>query len=531
MTPQIPAPGSGDVIGGHGMVASAHPTASAVGVRCLQAGGNAVDAAIATAFALNVVEAQASGIGGGGFLLVKMKNQPAQVIDYRETAPTRATPQFYYQQESTFEKLAEYGPHSVCVPGMLAGLELAREKFGTKSLAELMRPAIGIAEQGFPVDAKLADLILNRYEIISQDAETANIFLHDLMPPEPGFLIKRPDLAETFSVIAAEGIQAFYSGEIAREIVTAAPLISLNDLAQYQPGIRLPVRGKYRNFEIITVPPPSSGGVHLLQTLNILSGFDLRNYAHNSADYIHLFAEALKFVYTDRQVYAADPAFFPVPVADLLRTEYAKQIRNKIHPQQINHSVSPGIFQPGNAGNTTHLSVVDAAGNMVALTQTINHFFGSGMTVRGILLNDEIADFSAEPTSKNAVAPGKRPVSTMAPTFVLREGQPFLTIGTPGGNRIISALAQILVNVIDFKMPVDAAIEAPRFHCEGDEIFMESRIDSAVVQRLREMGHTVTVKSDFDVFFGGAQGILIDTPNARLLGGADSRRSGVAVGF
>lgn len=536
--PQIQfQPGGNDVIATRGMVASAHPLASEAGIQILKAGGNAVDAALATAFVLNVVEAQASGLGGGGFMLIKLKNQTPVLIDYRETAPAKATRDFYYHSAKSFQELAEYGPNSICVPGMLAGLDLAREKFGTKNLADLLQPAISIAEKGFTVDSKLNALILKQYDVITQDEITTNIFLKDLFPLEAGEVLHRPNLARSFQLIATQGVQSFYRGEIARAIIQTLKsknsILRADDLRNYQPIIRETIQGNYRGFEIFTIPPPSSGGVHLLQVLNILSGFNLRNLQHNSAAYISLFVEALKQAYADRKAYAADPAFYEVPVKALLSADYAREIQKKLRQNSLNDPVKAGIFQPGNSGNTTHISVVDTAGNMVALTQTINHFFGSGITVPewGILLNDEMFDFSKDSTSKNAVFPGKRPVSSMAPTFVFKAGKPFLTIGTPGGSRIISALAQILVNIFDFGMSIDQAIEAPRFHCEAEELFIESRVNSATIRQLKKMGYTVTLKSDFDVFFGGAQGILIDAGDHKLFGGADSRRSGVVVGY
>jgi gamma-glutamyltranspeptidase/glutathione hydrolase len=308
--------------------------------------------------------------------------------------------------------------------------------------------------------------------------------------------------------------------------------ITERDLAEYRPLVREPVRGTYRGFEVVSVPPPSSGGLHLIQLLNIVEGYDVRALGHNSADYVHLMAEAMKQVYADRERYTADPAFTSVPVALLLSKKSAKAARQRIDRTRARFDYQPTLAAPGHS-STSHLSVVDAAGNAVALTQTINDFFGSGVQVPGygILLNDQMADFAADPQSPNAVAPGKRPQSTMAPTLLLRHGKVVAVLGTPGGARIISALAQIIVNIVDFGMSIDQAIEAPRFHCEKKTLYVEGRFAPAVVEELRRRGHPVQVREPYDVFFGGAQGILVDHHSGRLLGGADSRRFGAAVGY
>ncbi|PIE03147.1 MAG: gamma-glutamyltransferase [Acidobacteria bacterium] len=529
--------GEGDTSAREGMIASAHPLATQAGLDILKQGGNAVDAAVATAFALSVVEPNASGLGGGGFMIVKMVGKSPIVIDYREVAPRTAHKNFYYNQEKTFRELAILGSTAVAVPGMPLGMETALVECGSKTLSEVLQPAIKLAKEGFVVNSKMSDMIFNFMDAISSDDITAAVFFdEDGLPLEPGSVLKRPDLQKTFELFCREGVQPFYNGVLAQAITKTlrdqGGLLTLEDLKNYRVFKREPVRGVFRGYEIISMPPPSSGGMHLIQLLNILEQFDLKKMGHNSAAYIHCFVEAAKQVYADRAAYAADPEFYPVPVDNIIDIRYAKSISQHIKPDHVNRDVKAGAFLRSGS-DTTHLSVVDKSGNLVALTQTINHFFGSGVTVPeyGILLNDEMVDFSEDSKSKNAVEPGKRPVSTMAPTLVYKDGKPFLTIGTPGGSRIITALAQILINIIEFEMTLDAAIEAPRIHWEKETLHLESRIGIQVQQELKKLGHKLNLRGEYDVYFGGAQGILIDTAGGRLIGGADSRRSGTAAGY
>lgn len=533
---QVPI-GDQDVVAPHGMVASAHPLASQAGVQMLQRGGNAVDAAVAAAFMLGVAEPNASGIGGGGFMLIKMADSTSAVtVDHREVAPASVEPAYFYEDPTEFDSRTSYGHRAVCVPGTVAGLTLALRRFGRLSLAEVLEPAISAADTGLVVNEKLHQMIVSHLDRITCHPETAATFLTDGLPPEVGSKIRRADLAATYRLLAQQGADAFYRGPLGAAICAEMKehdgWITEGDLAEYRPLLRTPVRGRYRGFELVSVPPPSSGGLHLLQLLNIVEGYDLRALGHNSADYVHVMAEAMKQVYADRARYTADPAFTPVPVELLLSKKSAKAVRRRIDRSRARFDYQPTPIGPGHAG-TSHLSVVDGAGNAVALTQTINDFFGSGVQVpgTGILLNDQMADFSADPQSPNAVAPGKRPQSSMAPTLLLRNGKVVAALGTPGGARIISALAQIIVNIVDFGMSIDQAIEAPRFHCEKKTLYLEGRFAPAVVEELRRRGHPVQVRGAYDVFFGGAQGILVDWQRNRLLGGADSRRFGVAIGY
>jgi gamma-glutamyltranspeptidase/glutathione hydrolase len=530
---------STDVTATHAMVASAHPIASAVGIEILEQGGNAVDAAIAVAFALSIAEPNASGIGGGGFMIIKMADQKeAIMIDYREMSPGKATAEFFYQSDSSFKKLTEPGvATAIGIPGLVAGAELALKNYGSMTLKEILQPAISLARDGIPVSEKLNGMIAENYEKILKYPATAAIYLSDQMPLEIGSTLKNEDLAKTFEKIADNGSKIFYEGEIAEAIVAEVKaqggLVELSDLHSYQTKIRKPVVGNYRGYQIISAAPATGGGTHLIELLNVMEGFNIKKLGHNSAQFIHLFAEAMKMVYADKSINTADPDFYKVPVEKLIHKKYAKLLRKRINKAKAVFDYSPPNYIVPESNNTSHLSIIDEQGNMVALTQSINNFFGSGIVVpgTGILLNDHLSDFDDTPNRPNSIAPHKRPTSSIAPTIILKKGKPFMTLGTPGGTRIISALAQIIINVIDFRMSMDEAIEAPRVHCLNKVLHVEGRIPIEVIEQLRSMGHNVKIHPDFDNYFGGAQGILIDPKTGTLYGGADSRRDGVAIGF
>ncbi len=522
----------------NGMVASAHPLASSAGVEILKKGGNAIDAAVATAFALAVVEPNASGLGGGGFMVIKMvESKNAVTIDYRECAPEKASPELYYQSDESFDAFTRRGAKSIGVPGVLAGLNLALEKYGTMKLRDVLQPAIRLANEGFVVSEKFAGLILQNYDLIFNNPGTAKIYLHDGLPLEQGALIKNPDLAGSFQKIADGGSRVFYQGKIAHAIIDqiqkADGILTLNDLKNYKAVIKTPVYGKYRDFEIYSSAPPSGGGTHLIELLNILEGYDLAKMEHNSAPYIHLLAESMKMIFADKSSNMADPAFYKVPVAQLTDKQYAAQLRKRIDQNKASNDYKSVVLLDRESSSTTHLSVVDNDRNIIALTQSINLWFGCGITVQGtgILLNNHLGDFVSVPDKPNSIEPNKRPVSSIAPTIILKNGKPFLTIGTPGGSRIISALAQIIVNIVDFEMPVDAAIETPRIHCFKKMLKLEGRIPKSVASQLEQMGHKVEFHEDYDNYFGGAQGIMIDYSTGIMYGGADSRRDGVAIGY
>jgi gamma-glutamyltranspeptidase / glutathione hydrolase len=529
------------VEGKTGMVAAAHPLASQIGAEILKRGGNAVDAAIATAFGLGVVEPNASGLGGGGFILIySAKTKEITTIDYREVAPLKATPDMYKltPDGKVVEDEITVGHKAVAVPGTLAGLSMALSHYGTMSLKEVMAPAIRIAEEGYEVTKTMNGMMKDNFEKLSKFPAAARIYLKDGLPYEVGDRLVLTDLAKTYRLIAEKGPDVFYRGEIAEAIeqemkASGKGLITKEDLAAYRPSVRTPVKGNYRGYEIISMSPPSSGGTHIIQLLNILEGYDMAKLGHNSSGSIHVMAEAMKRVFADRSKYMGDPDFVRVPIRGLVSKGYADELRKEIREEKVGEKIPPGNPLPFGSGGTSHLSVIDKDGNLVALTQTINYFFGSGVLVpgTGIMLNNEMDDFIPKPGMSNSVEARKKPLSSMSPTLVLKDGKPFLSIGSPGATRIITALPQILMNMIDHKMNIQEAIEAPRIHCMTGEIFMESRIPKDVQQALANKGHKLTVRGEMDLFFGGAQGVMIDPNTGTIYGGADPRRDGFAVGY
>jgi len=526
------------IISTNAMVASAHPLASAVGIEILQQGGNAVDAAVAMAMALSIAEPNASGLGGGGFLMIKMTDQEdAVMIDYREMAPARATAELYYESASGFKELTEQASHAIGVPGLAACAELALSKYGSMTLKQVLTPAIRLARDGIEVNDKLSGMITENYEKIAAHPATTAIYLADMLPLQPGALLKNEDLAKTFEILGHSGAKVFYEGDIARAIVQevqqAGGVFELADLNAYRAKIRQPVIGSYRGYRIISAAPPTGGGTHLIELLNIMEGFDVPTLGHNTAEFIHVFTEAMKMIYADKSLNAADPDFYSIPVDSFIDKKYAAKLRQAIDSNSARFDYTPPQWIETESNNTSHLSVVDAQGNIVALTQSINNWFGCGIVVSGtgMLLNDHLKDFDDSAQHPNCIAPHKRPSSSIAPTIVLKDGKPFMTLGTPGGTRIISALAQVIMNVIDFRMSMDEAIEAARVHCLTTTLHVEGRIDKSVIEKLSAMGHKIKVHDNFDNYFGGAQGILIDMTTRQLQGGADSRRDGVALGF
>jgi gamma-glutamyltranspeptidase/glutathione hydrolase len=528
--------GPGDVISTRAIVSSAHLAASQAGLEIIKKGGNAVDAAVAAAFALSLAEPNASGLGGGGFMLIKMADEYEPVmIDYREAAPQKATPDYYYS-DPDFNAKAYQGPSAVGVPGMVAGLTLALEKYGTMNLAEVLEPAIRLAREGITVSPKLQGMILDNLEKIQKYPAAAAIYLPDGLPPEPESVLKNESLALVLERIAREGPAVFYEGDIGRaiaaEIQRLGGIMEMDDLKNYQPKLRRPISGTYHGYKIYSSAPPG-GGTHLIELLNILEGFDPKSLGAQSDRLIHILAEAMKMVFADQSRNSGDPDYSKIPVDILTDKAYAGQLRERIKEGLARFDYKPLSVVNPESESTSHLSVVDEHGNAVALTQSINSFFGTGIVVpdTGILLNNHMADFDSKPGGPNSVGPGKRPASSIAPTIVLKDGRPFLIIGSPGATRIISALAQIIINIVDFGFGLDEAIEAPRAHCLSKTLAVEGRIPSAVVETLKSWGHNLKVYSDWDNYFGGAQGILIDPKTKRLYGAADSRRDGVAVGF
>jgi len=534
-------PGQVEAVSRQGMVSSAYPLASQAGVEMLKRGGNAVDAAVAAAFAIGVAEPFTSGIGGGGFMLVRMAEPPAGAeatafIDYREVAPLRATPDMYKVVDGKVVGRAnETGHRAVAVPGSVAGMAVALEMYGTLPLSEVVEPAARLAEEGIVVGPFLREAMVRNLDRLRMFPKTARIYLRDGEPYEVGDTLVNPDYARTLRLIGEKGPGVFYEGEVARALVrdmqVHGGLIGFDDLSSYRPAVRKPVTGTYRGYEIISSPPPSSGGTHVIEILNMLENFDVRGMGHGSAAHLHLLAEVFKLAFADREAYMGDPAFVDIPLAGLLSKEYA---RERVASVDSGRAAKPGAGRPAayEGDSTTHLSVMDSAGNAVALTQTIESFFGCASVLAGygFILNNQMHDLDPVPGRPNSIAPGKKPLSSMSPTIVLKDGRPFLVVGSPGSKRIITAVVQVLSNVIDHSMGIEQAIDAPRGHTDGEALHVEGRVDEAVQQELRRMGHMLEVRRPFDYYFGGAHGVLWDRKSGEFRGGADPRREGAAVG-
>ena len=545
-----------EVYSENGMVSSAHELASKAGVEILQKGGNAIDAAMATMLALNVVEPNASGIGGGGFTTIRFAETGEVVeLDYREVAPLSATRDMYASEESKKAKESVLGGKAVGVPGIVKGIFTILEKYGTMSFAEVAAPAIRLAEEGFEVHPMQTQIITDEFGKLSKYSPDC-VFLPGGLPAETGTILKQPGIAKAFRLLASDGPDAFYNGPIGEAVVAAVNnsggKMSMEDLRGYEMIVQNPVHGTYRGYSIYSTPPASSGGTHIVQLLNIMENFPVKALKHNSPEYLHYLAEGMKMVFADRQKYMADTAFVKVPLAGLSSKGYAKELADKIRKYEVMMEVPAGDPWPfddsgktafiGGGGNkhisTSSFSVVDAAGNIVASTNTVNYFFGSGVIVPeyGVVLNNQMDDFSQNPESVNAPEPGKRPLSSMSPTIVLDpEGRAFMTIGAAGAMRIITAVSQIIMNVVDFGMPMDMAIEQPRiFNPAGGgkagKLLIEEGIAPSTVDYLKLRGHDLEARP-FSGYFGTAQGILFDHTKGRMNGGADSRRLGVPIGY
>lgn len=530
--------------GTRGVVAAAKPEASQVGVEILRKGGNAVDAAIATAFALGVLEPNASGLGGGGFMIIKMADmKEAVVVDFRERAPGASKADMYQLDASGRQvgKKSFEGGLSVGVPGEVKGLLYALDNYGSKKLdrMQILDPAISWATKGLPVTVNLASIIKDNFQKLVEFEEGAKIYLDEGLPYEIGDTIKNPGLAKALALIAAGGEEAFYKGPMAEAMVAEVQkrggILTLEDLANYEVKIRKPVEGTYRGYKILSVPPASSGGAHLVQMLNILENFDVAKSGRMTAATAHIWAETMKMAFADRGKFMADTDFVKVPLSGLTNKAYAKELAAKIDPAKPMASASAGDPSKYESGSTTHLSVMDKDGNMVAITKSINYFFGSGVVVPGygFIMNDHMDDFVFRPGTANSIEPGKRPLSSMSPTLVLDpQGRSFMTIGSPGATRIFPAVAQIISDVVDFGTPIQEAILAPRiFQMASGALNMEGRYSINTYEALKKLGHTVTVRGDWDAYFGGVHAVVYDYGKGVLYGGADPRRDGQAFAY
>jgi gamma-glutamyltranspeptidase/glutathione hydrolase len=553
----------------HAMVVSVHQFASRVGVDILQAGGNAVDAAVATGFALAVVHPPAGNIGGGGFMLIRMADGKTHFLDYREKAPAAATRDMYLDANgNVIEGASEIGYKSIGVPGSVAGLVFAEQKYGKLTLKQVIEPAVKLARDGYVLTREEADDLHDQY--LARFPESHRIFQRNGDYYQPGDVFRQPDLARTLQRIA-DHPDDFYHGALARELAAAMQkgggLITAEDLAAYEVKEREPVRGTYRGYEVISAPPPSSGGTVLIEALNILEGYDLAKMESRSSSSIHFTVEAFRRAFFDRAEFMGDPDFSKIPVAQLLDKKYAAAWRDTIDPARASPSKElkrPAVFSqleqyaalhpPAPAqresNHTTHYSVVDSEGNAVAVTTTINDWFGSRVTADGLgfLLNDEMDDFSAKPGvpnadgliqgAANAIGPGKRPLSSMTPTIVLYNGKLAMVLGSPGSSKIITTVANVLMGFVDYGMNLQEAVNAPRFHQQWlpDLVNVEKAFSPDTLNAMRKMGYNVQVGLHdgdyFSPYWSDAECIAIDEKTGERLGATDGRNSnGKAMGY
>jgi len=548
-----PAP----VPGEHGMVVTAHQLATKVGVDVLKRGGNAVDAAVAVGYALAVVYPAAGNLGGGGFMTIQLADGRKTFIDFREKAPLAATANMYLDSAGNVVKGASTKGHlAVGVPGSVAGLEYAREKYGTRSRGALIAPAIAFAQKGFVLDAGDIALLSTATSDFRDDAATAAIFLNKGDPYQAGDRLVQKKLAKTLQLIAQRGRDGFYKGPVAQAIAASSAagkgLITTDDLAQYNVREMTPIECDYRGYHIVSAPPPSSGGVVVCEILNVLEGYPLQDLGFRSAQAVHYQIEAMRHAYLDRNSYLGDPDYVKNPLDRLLDKGYAQQIRAAIDPAKpgVSRDMKPGT-PPHEGSNTTHYSITDQQGNAVAVTYTLNDWFGARVTAAGtgVLLNDEMDDFTAKlgvpnlyglvQGQANSIAPGKRPLSSMSPTIVTKDGKPVMVVGTPGGSRIITVVVHTILNVIDYGMNIQEAVDAPRFHQQWlpDVTNVEPFGLSPDTRKiLTDMGHKLGDPQPAN----HVAAILVGAPalggkpvgNARFYGANDPRRgTGLALGY
>jgi len=536
-------------VGRNAMVATAHPLAAEAALDVLREGGNAVDAAVTAGFVIGVVEPDGSGLGGGGGMVIHLQGEGgSHYVNYYVQASERIS-------ELEFSRPADNrSAKAILVPGTVAGLTLALEHFGTLPLARVVEPAIQLAEGGFAVDQTLAMIILDNVPLLQKYESTSSLYLPDGFPLAEGDTLRQPDLARTLRAIAARGRKGFYEGAVAQAIVNGAVahggVLTLQDMEGYEAQLVEPLIGSYRGYEILSAAIPQSGA-SIIEGLNILENTDLAATGHfaTSGQGFHLVAEMMRRVYADRTAFLGDPRFSPIPVHGLTSKEYAAGRFREIDPDRTKppeyrktpvgnpllyeeEAVVPAEAPEGGDGHTTHLTVVDGAGNAVSLTQTLGTFFGSGLTVEGVLLNCGMTNFSTR-YEVNMPAGGKQPRSSIAPTIILKDGTVFATVGSPGATRIVAVVLELIVNLVDFSMSAVEANDAPRFLCQknDDVLSLEGRVSAEAQEDLRRRGHTLQVYGDYDLFFGGAQIIVVDQVTGTLYGSADPRRGGVAAGY
>ncbi len=533
----------------NGMVSSADEYASQVGIEILKQGGNAIDAAVAVGFTLAVTYPGAGNIGGGGFMLIHLKDGKNISIDYREKAPISAYKDMYLDSNgNVVEGLSTTGPLAGGVPGSVAGLLYALEHYGTMTRQQVMKYAIDYAENGFKIHKRLAKNINSQQKEFQKFPSTMEIFGEKSGEKfKEGDLLVQKDLAKTLRRISEQGKDGFYKGEtadlISEEMRTGYGIVTKTDLEMYEAKERIPLVGSYRGYEIISMPPPSSGGICLLYLLNILENYDLKSFGFQSAESVNIMVEAMRRVYADRSQYMGDPDFVQIPVDVLISKDYAKERMKSYEQGKAGNSndIHPGTITKKEKTETTHYCVVDKDGNLVSTTTTLNDNFGSKLIIKGagFFWNDEMDDFSSKPgapnmyglvgSEANAIAPGKRMLSSMTPTIILKDNKPFLVVGSPGGGRIITSVLQTIVNVINFNMSLSDAIDAPRFHHQWlpDEIQIEKSVfNSKTENTLKQMGYSLKEIPEF----GRVEGILFNADGS-FTGHSDRRGYGKAVGY
>jgi gamma-glutamyltranspeptidase / glutathione hydrolase len=544
----------------HAMVASVHELASQAGVDVMRAGGNAVDAAVATGFALAVVFPQAGNIGGGGFMLIRMADGTVHFLDYREKAPAAASENMYLDASgNVIENMSLVGYKAIGVPGSVAGLAQAEKEYGKLGLARVIAPAIKLAREGYSLAWEDSEDLRDRD--LAKFPDSKRIFQRDGKYFEQGEILRQPELARTLERIA-KNPDDFYHGDLARELAAiiqkGGGLITERDLADYQVKEREPIRGKYRGYDVISAPPPSSGGIALVEILNILEGYDLAKFGDRSAESVHLTTEAFRRAFFDRSEFLGDPDFSKIPVAQLIDKKYGAAWRDSIDPAHATPSKDlkrPAIFteleqyaaahpQPSairEPSNTTHYSVVDAAGDAVSVTTTLNDTLGSRVTAGnlGFLLNDEMDDFASKQGvpnmygliqgPANSIAGGKRPLSAMTPTIILKDGKLFMVLGAEGGPTIITTVANIMIGVIDYGQNIQEAVNAPRFHHQWlpDTLEIEDGFSPDTLRLLKSKGQAVKVSP----LWGDSESIEVDLVSGERLGASDGRNNGKALGY
>jgi gamma-glutamyltranspeptidase / glutathione hydrolase len=531
------------------MVVTQEPLAADVGVAVLKAGGNAVDAAVAVGFALAVTHPFAGNLGGGGFMLARFADGRSTFIDFREAAPARASRNMYLDANGKLTRDSLIGWRASGVPGSVRGFALAHKRYGKKSWEDLVQPAVALAADGYALSYVQADSLKRAADLLGEFPDSKRVFLKGGTFYDAGEKFKQPELAETLRRIQARGAREFYEGDTARrfaaEMEMHGGLITLDDLKAYRAIERAPLTGHYRDYDILTAPPPSSGGVGILQMLGMLEGSGYEKSGAGSAAAIHYMTEVMRRAYADRSEYFGDPDFYTVPLGKLLDPRYLARRRDSIDRQRAtsSDSVRPGEWNGTEGAETTHYNIVDAEGNAVAVTYTLNGGYGSGVTVPGLgfLLNNEMDDFAAKPGEpnlfgliqgeNNAIAPGKRPLSSMSPTILTRAGKPYIVLGAPGGSRIPNGVLETLLNVIDFHMNVQDAVDWPRFHHQWkpDKLYIERGVSPDTIALLRAMGHDVESSEKTAVVVARVEAILVE--NGWLQGGSDGRGSGKAAGY